>query len=188
MSLVTYLDSYNITTSRCNICASVNEFGTIESLKTELGKPAKDIRARLKLYIVEDVSWSVFELLRSQYGIDAALFQDHVLDTSKDVSASSNYIQDVHRPISFLRGRDWCRFMFPRARVFMDEDAWRKAEKEISMFNVVREMNRNGNSDKFWGVALTNPMPAVGFINSKATIWMRQAEAPDEPIIGTFHR
>ncbi|WZH44081.1 uncharacterized protein QYS62_005097 [Fusarium acuminatum] len=162
----------------------------------ELERSAKNIKIanqtdQFNLFVVEDLSRDVIEILGSVFGIDPRFFRAHITENVW------NNVRDRWRDPSLLdvdaQRRDWFQMRFMRSRYFTNQKDLHDAEKETNKFNIMRRIITD-NSDTFWdkdpklcqnwwpwGSAQreTTPVDAkVGLIRSRATFWL----SPDLPV------
>ncbi|KAG5657969.1 hypothetical protein KAF25_006920 [Fusarium avenaceum] len=162
----------------------------------QLERSANDIKIatetdQFNLFVVEDLSRNVIEILGSTFGIDPQFFRAHITEHVW------NNVRDRWRDPSVLdvdaRRRDWFQMRFMRSRYFAIEKDLHDAEKETNEFNIIRRIIADDNDTfwdrdpKFrrnwwpWGSAqreTTRVDAKVGLMRSRATFWL----SPDLPV------
>lgn len=162
----------------------------------ELEKSANDIKNatqkdQFNLFVIEDLSRRVIEILGSTFGIDPRFFRAHIAEYVW------NNVRDRWRDPSILevdaQRRDWFQMRFMRSRYFANQKDLQDAEKETDNFNIMRRIITDPN-DTFWdkdpklcrdwwpwGRTRREATPVdakVGLIRSRATFWL----SPDLPV------
>jgi len=141
-------------------------FGTCDKLRDELKEESEvwDSNVQLRLYVVEDLSQTVIELLGKQYDVDPAFFRGHILDAAW-FSVGSPW-RDPPSLVKDIRNQPWTQIRYVTARYFKTEDCYNDGENSMKTWNVVRRMDKvslSPNWDKLGAV--------VGLIRSKASFW-----------------
>ncbi|POS71807.1 hypothetical protein DHEL01_v209799 [Diaporthe helianthi] len=146
--------------------------------------------ASFRLYVVEDLSKDVIELLGTKLGIEPDFFRAHIVDY-----AWYN-IRDRWRdnqPLELVRRRrDWWQIRYVAARYFEDEEALNDAAREAKEnFNILRRPD-NDKSRGWWdisGPASTGDRyksAAVALTRSRATFWLKPTVAENDTAIGVL--
>lgn len=150
-------------------------------------KRTKD--AAFRLYVVEDLSTAVIELLGSELKIEPDFFRAHIVDY-----AWYN-IRDRWRdnqPLElFRRQRDWWQIRYVTARYFEDEKGFEEAAREAKeTFNILRRPD-NDKSRGWWDIpgdasaGHRGTSAAVALTRSRATFWLKPDVPEKETAIGT---
>ncbi|OBS17566.1 hypothetical protein FPOA_11972 [Fusarium poae] len=144
-------------------------------------------RDEFNLFVVEDLSRDVIEVLGDAFGIDPRFFRAHITDYVW------NNIRDRWREPSVLevdaKRRDWFQMRLVRSRYFSTQQALREAHKEIDDFNIMRRVTAD-NNDIFWDKDSGTTRSwwhksdrqndselvdaKIGHIRSRATFWFSQ--------------
>jgi hypothetical protein len=152
---------------------------TIAELSTAL-QPPLDTTANLeaRLYVVEDLSSDVIELLGAEYDIDPLFFRGQI----------SDYLwhnpRDPWMEVPSLeimaRGRSFVCAPYIQARYFRDKDSLRRARDQAGGFNVLRRIDSNHPWEE--RKDFDAPGSVVGFVRSKMSFWYRENK-PDEKVV-----
>lgn len=145
-------------------------FTKSQELRTALEGEAKgwnDSNIQFRLYVVEDLSRDVIELLGDRYDVDPAFFREHILDFSwfnvrdpwKD---SPNLVKDS-------RNQSWTQIRYVTARYFENVKSFERGEREAADWNVQRRPDRDFNSS-FWD----KPEAVVSQTRSRASFWLKR--------------
>lgn len=173
---------HSIDTSKCKPGC---EF---QDLKDQLQTKITD-GASFRLYVVEDLSRDVIELLGTKFGIEPDFFRAHIVDY-----AWYN-IRDRWRdnqPLELVRRRrNWSQIRYVTARYFEDEQGFEEAASEAKAnFNILRRPD-NDKSRGWWdvsGPASSSTQcrsAAVALTRSRATFWLKPNVAEEDTAIGT---
>ncbi|KAH8666907.1 hypothetical protein BX600DRAFT_511795 [Xylariales sp. PMI_506] len=136
-------------------------------------------QVKLKLYVVEDLSRDVIELLGSHFKIEPDCFRAHILDY-----AWYN-IRDYWRDPSGLdlvaRRQRWFQLRFVRARYFETGQVFTEGFEEAQDFNVFRRPDDDNNKAFF-----DNKDSKVALMRSKATFWTNPGSGSEPTIAVLF--
>ncbi|CAN8098352.1 unnamed protein product [Discula destructiva] len=130
---------------------------------------------KLRLFVVEDISRDVIEILGRYYDVDPSFFREHLLDyvwyNIKDWWREAPNLDIVSR------GQNWFQMRFSRSRYFKDQAAFGRGETEAQNFNVYRLLSGDFNHSKFWDstkdIHGKRREAKVGNLRSRATFWMQ---------------
>jgi hypothetical protein len=155
-------------------------YTTSKKLDLGLASLPEDKSVKLRLFVVEDLSRDVIEVLGSRFKIEPDFFRAHILDY-----AWYN-IRDYWREPANLdvtaRTQRWFQLRFVRARYFESGAKFKEAFDIAQSFNVVRRPDDDQNNKAFWD----KNDAKIGLTRSKATFWMKRATAT-EPAVGVFY-
>jgi hypothetical protein len=139
-------------------------------------------RGAHRLFVVEDLSRDVIEILGGGLDIDPFFFREHISDylwyNTRDSWVELPVLRVVKRDRTFFRMR------YFRARYFASEESLERARQEAAMFNVLRRIDY----DKNYNAMLDNPGSCVGLLRSKASIWTRPTKSDSTGKIGVVLR
>jgi hypothetical protein len=154
-------------------------FTTPETLRNEgLAKPSADDDIQFRLYVVEDLSRDVIEILGAHFHVDPSFFRAHIVDF-----AWSN-VRDRFRDPPNLRvvskHQSWTQFRYATARYYATSDEFKKGCDEAEAFNVQRRPDDDLNNIAFWD----DENAKVGVTRARASLWVQDSKASDGPGIG----
>lgn len=143
--------------------------------------------AHFRLYVVEDLTSDVVEVLGSEFGIEPDFFRAHIVDY-----AWYN-IRDRWRdnqPLELVRRRrNWWQIRYVTTRYFEDENGFNEAVNEAKNFNILRRPD-NDKSRGWWDIsrlegATTHCRSAVvALTRSRATFWLKPSVSQGETATG----
>ncbi|KAF4338670.1 hypothetical protein FBEOM_7438 [Fusarium beomiforme] len=161
----------------------------IDRTKERLRKAISDVKndklgAKFSLFVVEDLSRYVIEILGSELAIDPRFFRSHITDYVW------NNIRDRWREPSILqvdaKRQRWFQLRLIRSRYFENQAGLTEAKKEVNQFNILRRLDADRNQI-FWD---KDPDPTlwervtdgnknrvdakVGHMRSRATFWLNK--------------
>lgn len=150
-----------------------------ETLRMEgLSRSDSDAATKFRLFVVEDLSRDVIEILGSHFQIDPSFFRAHILDY-----AWYN-VRDPYRDPPNLnivaRHQPWVQFRFAMARYFSSSDEFQEGFKEAERFNVHRRPDDDANNYSFWD----KEDAIIGVSRAKASFWVQEPTPAGEPGIG----
>lgn len=171
VSIIEYDSSGSVTENRCR---------DSQALRTALSGIGQDIDVRL--FVVEDLSRDVVEMLGSYFQLDPTFFLSHLSDhlfhnvsdrwaSRPDISLTARH--RLHLSVDFLR-----------ARFFATEEDFEAAERESGMFNVLRRLDSDRSRTLRINPA-SDPTFSVSIGRSKASSWWRPAEH-GQPLTGVL--
>ncbi|CAG8959785.1 hypothetical protein HYFRA_00001692 [Hymenoscyphus fraxineus] len=139
-----------------------------------------------RLFIVEDLSRDVIEILGAKYDIDPLYFRSQISDymwyNTTDPWAELDDLPHI------ARERNYYNIRYMRARYFESYDHLDHAKKELGGWNVLRRMEQ----ELGWRArnklqkerALTDS--TVGLLRSKTALWISQTKDDKKGIIGVL--
>jgi protein subunit release factor A len=152
--------------------------GLAQNSSTKELNTLKDIQFRL--YVVEDLSRDVIEVLGSGLGIEPSFFRAHIVDY-----AWYN-VRDRWRDPPTLnvdsRQQNWIQLRYVTARYFESEDGYKKAEKEAEGFNILRRPDDDLSNRSWWD----KEGAKVGLTRARATFWLKPGHTPGTTAIGMY--
>lgn len=159
---------------------SLNRFRSSRSLKASLEYLPDPTAGRrnFRLFIVEDLSRDVIEILGSQYDIEPHFFREHLFDyawyNTRDRWVYPPRLQAV------TRKQRWIQLRFPTARYFQSSSTFRQAAHETEGFNVLRRCDDDTNSRAIWDEKDSK----IGLVRSRASFWQSSQGADADARIG----
>jgi hypothetical protein len=151
-----------------------------EALKTELETETTGRNIQLRLYVVEDLSRDVIELLGYHLGIEPDFFREHIVDY-----AWYN-IRDRWRDPSNLnvvsRKQNWIQIRYVTARYFDKPEDFQACVNEASRFNVLRRPDDDESNKAWWD----KKGAIIGLTRSRASFWIKNTKTPGQEAVGTY--
>jgi hypothetical protein len=120
----------------------------------------------LRLFIVEDLSQQVIELLGSRFDIDPLFFreqiEDYVWHNTRDPWAAPPSL------VSNMKHRHWFRMRNVRLRYYSSENEFQKSRLEANAWNVLR---RPDNDENHWHYQ-DRKGAVVSIMRTRTTMWV----------------
>ncbi|KAI1304367.1 hypothetical protein F5Y03DRAFT_177760 [Xylaria venustula] len=171
-------------------CASEvkrENFTSAQTLKDGLESTNEDSSVKFRLYVVEDLSRDVIEILGSKFAIEPDFFRAHIVDY-----AWYN-VRDRWRNPPMLdvvsRHQNWMQLRYVTARYFdvhsghgqKDyQKTFKEAVKEADSFNIFRRVDDDLSNKSFWD----KDGAIVGYTRSRATFWLQPAHLQQGTPVG----
>lgn len=149
---------------------------TPETLSDALNEklPEKDENEiPLRLFVVEDLSRDVIELLGARLDIEPAFFLEHVVDYN-----TRQCWVGPPNPNIVAKWQRWLQLHCVTARYFETIDSFKKGYEEAEYFNVLRDDGQNNKS--IWD----NHGAIVGLTRTEVSFWLRSAESQTKGAVG----
>ncbi|KAG8157925.1 hypothetical protein KVR01_012197 [Diaporthe batatas] len=185
-----FADDQNTEVMHCIDTAQCKRHSETESLEGQIEARTTN-GASFRLYVVEDLSAEVIELLGTKFGIEPDFFRAHIVDY-----AWYN-IRDRWRdnqPLELVRRRrNWWQMRYVAARYFENEGDLNDAATEAKeSFNILRRPD-NDKSRGWWDI-VSGPSSsggpcrsaAVALTRSRATFWLKPNASDKETAIGVL--
>jgi hypothetical protein len=154
-------------------------------LEKDLDLATIDRGVQFRLYVVEDLSNDVIEVLGSKLGINPSFFRAHIVDY-----AWYNVLDRWRDPPNLdviCRRQNWFQLRFVTARYFQTREAFDAAATEAEAFNILRRPDDDISNNAWWD----DKNAVVGLTRSRATFWLKDehvegtaAEGTETPAIG----
>jgi hypothetical protein len=161
-TMVTYIEYQSAkasTSQTLDTHIALNEF--LSSLPCERNREPP-----LRLFVVEDLSQQVIELLGARFDIDPMCFRDHVDDyvwhNVRDPWAQPPSL------MSNMKHRQWFHMRNMRVRYHKTQDDFDKAWKETNSWNILRRPENDKNRWKF----ADDETAIVSFMRTRTTLWI----------------
>ncbi|KAF2031733.1 hypothetical protein EK21DRAFT_99466 [Setomelanomma holmii] len=135
-----------------------------ELLQSISQEPSKDIP--LRLFIVEDLSQQVIELLGSRFDIDPMFFREQI-----DEYVWHNVRDPWAQPpslMSSMKHRNWFRLRNMRLRYYKTDEEFQKARLEANQWNVLR---RPDNDENHWNYQ-DSKEAVVSIMRTRSAMWI----------------
>lgn len=150
---------------------------------TDLRQSLREKNPTHRLYVVEDLSRDVVEILGSELDIDPLFFREHISDymwyNTRDPWVELPVLQVLSATRCYFKLR------YFQARYFNSNEEFQRARKEAGLFNVLRRIDNDRNHN----ARLDNAGALVGLVRCKASFWAKplaEGEGPDTPRIGVL--
>jgi hypothetical protein len=134
---------------------------------------------RFRLYVVEDLSRYVIELLGTHLQIEPSFFRDHIVDYAW-YNVRDRWIEPGRLNIVAKRQR-WLQLRYATARYFKTTQEWNDGLKQAENFNVGRRPEDDANNNSMWD----SKGAIVGIIRTKAIFWLKSMEEGTAGAVGT---
>ncbi|KAL9094418.1 MAG: hypothetical protein Q9165_003268 [Trypethelium subeluteriae] len=133
-----------------------------------------------RLFVIEDLSRDVVELLGARFGIDPLFFRGHISDylwyNTRDPWVELPDLDIVSRTRSFSHIR------YVQPRYFKSPDSLKQASREAGSFNVLRRLDNDRNHETIFDEEGTS----VALIRSKSSFWIRPNKAYESGVLGVL--
>jgi hypothetical protein len=142
-------------------------------------KPRKMIAtSQLRLFIVEDLSRQVIELLGAHLDIEPAFFREHIVDYAW-YNTRDRWVDPPNLNMVIRQNR-WVALRFVTARYFKEGSSFQRAVKEAELFNVLRRPDDDQNNKSAWddGGAI------VGITRTRASFWLSSTDSRGKGAVG----
>ncbi len=135
-------------------------------------------KVQFRLYVVEDLSSDVIEVLGSGLDIEPSFFRAHIVDYAW------NNVRDRWRDPPNLdimsRQQSWIQLRYVTARYFKSRDDFTVAAEEAEQFNILRRPDDDISNNSWWD----DKDAIVGLTRSRATFWLKPKHKTGTPAIG----
>ncbi|KAJ9639919.1 hypothetical protein H2199_006152 [Coniosporium tulheliwenetii] len=137
-------------------------------------------KVHLKLFVVEDLSRDVIELLGARFDIEPAFFREHIFDyawcNTRDPWVDPPNLNVV------ARSQNWLQLRFVRARYFKTTELFEKGRKEAEKFNIQRRPDDDENNKAYWD----EEGAIVGITRTRASFWTKHIEGEETEAVGVL--
>ncbi|KAI1367169.1 hypothetical protein F5Y08DRAFT_326799 [Xylaria arbuscula] len=177
---VTVLDYHTAGVKREN-------YKSAQALRDSLSGGTEDSDLKFKLYVVEDLSRDVIEILGQKFEIEPDFFRAHIVDF-----AWYN-VRDRWRNPPMLdivsRHQNWTQLRYVTARYFdinnesrqkNRQESFKSATKEVDGFNIMRRVDDDLSNTSYWD----NQGAIVGLTRSRATFWLQPTHPQRKTPVG----
>jgi len=156
---------------------------TSSELRTALDEQVKENgqgKRQFRLFVVEDLSRDVIEMLGAHYDVEPAFFRDQIVDYAW--YNTRDRWMDPPRLNAVARKQRWLQIRFATSRYFQDQACFKKGCDQFESFNVYRRVEDDINNTGIWDAAKA----IVGLSRTRAAFWMPKADSHVEGAIGMF--
>lgn len=147
--------------------------------KDDLGRHLDTLPAKgaTRLYVVEDLSRDVIELLGTKLDIDPLFFREHINDYTW-YNTRDPWVELPDLDI-VSRSRPYFRLTYMQPRYFKTQESYKEAIRQAGHFNVLRRLDVDlEHTSRFDKEEAT-----VALVRSKVSLWIREA-SDDLPAVG----
>ncbi|KAI2642505.1 hypothetical protein GGS21DRAFT_174853 [Xylaria nigripes] len=141
------------------------------ALKAILDSGVMEKSLEFRLYVVEDLSRDVIEILGHRFKIEPDFFRAHVADFAW-FNVRDRW-RDPPKLDSMRRGQNWMQLRYVTARYFDSTkehpSTFKLACDEADDFNILRRVDNDLSNKSVWD----NPKAIVGLTRSRATLWLQ---------------
>jgi hypothetical protein len=155
----------------------------IKKLRDQI-RTRKTDGASFRLYVVQDLSSDLIEVLGTEFGIEPDFFRAHIADYAW-YNIRDRW-RDNHPLELVRRRRNWLQIRYVTTRYFEDEDGFKKAVAEAKEnFNILRRPD-DDKSRGWWdisgpeGSSTQCRSAVVALTRSRATFWLKPKTAENE--------
>jgi hypothetical protein len=177
ITLLDYIDKRPLVVSYINTFDHLKEALATEPENSIPTRPRTDTQC-LKLFVVEDLSRMVIEMLGTRFGIDPLFFREQIED--------SNW-QGVRDPWATLpnltsntKRRQWFRLLNVRLRYHRTAASFNIAQQQAGSWNVRRQPEDDGNHFEHQG----GDGAIVSILRTRTTIWVGNDKACSDAPVG----
>ncbi|KAL8686853.1 MAG: hypothetical protein Q9224_005320 [Gallowayella concinna] len=162
---VTMLEYRHDGLRRCDVKSSAQ----LASLLLE--HPGNTTGGIARLFVVQDLSRDVMELLGSQLDVDPMFFRGHISDyTWYNIRDPWIELPDMH---IVAREQSFSHVRYAHARYFRNHKAFGRARLETGNFNVLRRVDQDGSSN-------------VGLVRSRMSFWTQPRKAKNTHMVNSI--
>ncbi|KAJ9654951.1 hypothetical protein H2201_008907 [Coniosporium apollinis] len=139
-----------------------------------------NVKVQLRLFVVEDLSREVIEVLGEHFDIEPAFFREHIVDyawyNTRDPWVDPPNLDMV------ARRQLWFQLRFVRARYFKTTASFKNGCKEADLFNVSRRPDDDQNNKAWWD----EEGAIVGITRTRASFWMKRPEGHEKEAVAVL--
>ena len=130
-------------------------------------KPSPNDNIYHSVFVVEDLSRDVIEILGHHFDIDPQFFRAHI----NDYIWYNTRDPWIELPdLAYMAAkRDFFQMRYVQPRYFRSEESLERARTEAGGFNVLRRVDKELDTV----LKLDEPGSVIGMVRSKATFWIR---------------
>jgi hypothetical protein len=144
--------------------------------------PEKDNKQRkFRLFVVEDLSRDVIEMLGAHYDIEPTFFRDQIFDYAW-YNTRDRWMDPPRLNIVAKRER-WLQIRFATSRYFKTPGDFVEGFNQFESFNVYRRPEDDLNNRGVWDANGA----IVGLSRTRAAFWLGNADGHAEGAVGEFY-
>jgi hypothetical protein len=173
------LDYYDTGSPKCKIFDSADpkQANAAELLQEDI-ETVINLEVRFRLYVVEDLSTDVIEVLGSGLDIEPSFFRAHIVDYAW-YNVRDRWRDPPNLDV-FSRHQNWLQLRYVTARYFESREDFDKAANETEKFNILRRPDDDISNNSWWD----DKNAIVGLTRSRATFWLKPDRKDGHPAIG----
>jgi hypothetical protein len=137
-----------------------------------------DDKVQFRLYVVEDLSSDVIEVLGSGLDIEPSFFRAHIVDYAW-YNVRDRWRDPPNLDI-ISRQQNWIQLRYVAARYFKSREDFAEAAEEAENFNILRRPDDDISNNSWWDAKDA----IVGLTRSRATFWLKPEHEAGTPAIG----
>jgi hypothetical protein len=144
------------------------EYTTSQGLRQSLENEAleNDVEdGRFRLFILEDLSRDMIELLGSHLDIEPGFFREQIFDYAW-YNTRDRWV-DPPRLQAATKKQRWMQLRFPAARYYKTPDSFKQALAQFERMNVTRKAEDDINNKSKWD----EPKAIVGLARTRTSLW-----------------
>ncbi|KAI1435797.1 hypothetical protein GGR50DRAFT_288608 [Xylaria sp. CBS 124048] len=149
-----------------------------ESLGWAGGGHEEDPSLQFRLYVVEDLSRDVIEMLGTKFNVEPDFFRAQIADFAWYNVCDRWRIPPLLDITS--RSQNWLQLRYVTARYFRSKESFQSSFKQADAFNVLRRVDDDLSNKSAWD----EPDAIVGLTRSRAALWLQPEPILKEPRIG----
>jgi hypothetical protein len=160
-----------------------NQYETSGDLRNALTRGNMDEDAdkrQLRLFVVEDLSRDVIELLGANLDIEPDFFREHTVDYAW-YNTRDRWVEPPILDMVSRRNR-WVPIRFVTARYFETLESFSKGFQQAEKFNVLRRPDDDINNKSWWD----DEKAIVAVTRTKASFWYGGADGQKNGAVGKF--
>ena len=135
-----------------------------------------------RVYVVEDLSREVIELLGSAFNVDPHFFRSHINDYMWN-TVTGDAVELRHLDM-FARRRPYFTLKYLRPRYYRNTAAFEEAIQQAGRFNVLRQLD----SDRSRAILKRDDGAVSTLMRAKASFWTRPNKPTDRGVLSTYMR
>jgi hypothetical protein len=150
-------------------------------LRETLDEQAQEVspgQRKFRLFVVEDLSRDVIEMLGAHYDVEPAFFRDQIFDYAW-YNTRDRWI-DPPRMNIVTRKQRWLQIRFATSRYFEDQVSFKKGCDQSESFNVYRRLEDDSNNTGIWDAEKA----IVGLMRTRVAFWLGKEESHVEGAVG----
>jgi hypothetical protein len=161
---------------------SIADFNS-ETQADAAGRLAQDLttindKVQFRLYVVEDLSSDVIEVLGSGLEIEPSFFRAHIVDYVW-YNVRDRWRDPPNLDI-MSQQQSWIQLRYVTARYFESREDFDMAAQEAENFNILRRPDDDISNNSWWD----SRDAIVGLTRSRATFWLKPEHKAGTPAIG----
>ena len=150
-------------------------YGDPRALRAALDETSTEKRD-FRLFVVEDLSRDLIELLGARYDIEPHFFREHIF--SHPWYGNSDRWTNLPQFHALAQKQRWVQLRFATARYFRTSLSCFEAFQEAEQFNVSRRMADDDNSRGLWDQSDAK----VGITRQRASFWLSHDDQKEERV------